>query len=234
MHNYTNDIKRFQVHLAGREDARVQNYLLDTWKTEPDVHVYDQSSELAIYAMKLPEDKDLCVSAFDAQISAIKRHMINNLRDTSVFEAETFKEARRIARGIVAASRKRAVDAMGEKEKGAYDARYAQKMPFTEEMIEKHRETYWKNESSTIEDKRAYLATTVGYHLGNRPSEQTSNGPRPMDKNGNEDADHRYIVEDIQYQIEDGSSIGSDINETNIHGNTIYSHKGEVAQGRNA
>lgn len=234
MLDYTNDIKRFQKYLAERgEEARVENYLLDPREGTKSA-IYDQTRELVTYAMKLSEDVTLSPSAFDDQFNAIKRFMVNNLRNTSVFEAESFKEARRIARGIVTGSRKRAIEAMGTKERRSYDARYAQKLPYTEEMIKHHRDTHWVAESTTVEKKMAYIATALGYHLGNRPSEETSNGRRSKDKDGNEDADHRYTVEDIQYQIKDGSFItGPDINESNKHGIQYISvmvdtHKGET------
>ena len=117
---------------------------------------------MVTYTMKLSQDKTLSPSAFDAQFSAIKRFMVNNLRDTSVFEADSFKEARRIARGIVGESRKRTIEAMGTGERRTYDARYAQKLPYTEEMIKRHRETHWVAESATVEMKMAYIATALG------------------------------------------------------------------------
>ena len=234
MLDYTVDIKRFQEYLAERgEEARIKNYLLDPKEGTQSV-VYEQTRELVTYAMELSQDKTLSPSAFDAQFSAIKRFMVNNLRDTSVFEADSFKEARRIARGIVGDSRKRTIEAMGTEERRTYDARYAQKLPYTEEMIKRHRETHWVPENATVEMKMAYIATALGYHLGNRPSEETSNGPRPKGKDGKEDADHRYTAEDIQYQREDGSFItGPDINESNKHGIQYISvmvdtHKGET------
>jgi hypothetical protein len=161
MLDYAKEIERFQEHLTERgEEARVKNSLLDP-KEETQSRVYDQTRELAVYAMRLSEDKKLSPSAFEAQFNAIKRFMINNLRDTSVFETEGFKEARRIARGIVTESRKRVIEDMGQKERANYDARYAQKMPFTEEMIRKHRRTYWVAEKATVEEKMAYIATNL-------------------------------------------------------------------------
>lgn len=234
MLDYTNEIKRFQEYLVERgEEARVENYLLDPREGTQSV-IYDQARELVTYAMKLSQDETLSPSAFDAQFNAIKRFMVNNLRDTRVFEAEGFKEARRIAQGIVTGSRKRTIEAMGTEERRIYDARYAQKLPYTEEMIKHQRETHWVAESTTVEKKMAYIATALGYHLGNRPSEETSNGPKPKDKDGKEDTDHRYTVEDVQYQIEDGTFItGPDINELNKHGIQYISvmvdtHKGET------
>jgi len=234
MLDHTKEIKRFQEYLARRGmEARVENYLLDPREGTKSA-IYDQTRELVTYAMRLSQDETLSPSAFDAQFHAIYRFMVTNLRDTSVFETEGLKEARRIARGIVTGSRKRMVEAMGTEERRSYEARYAQKLPFTEEMIMKHRDTFWVAENATVEDKMAYIATALGYHLGNRPSEETSNGPRSKDKSGNEDADHRYIVEDIQYQMEDGSFItGPDIVESNKHGIQYISvmvntHKGET------
>jgi hypothetical protein len=57
------------------------------------------------------------------------------------------------------------VEAMGTEERRSYEARYAQKLPFTEEMIMKHRDTFWVAENATVEDKMAYIATALGYHL---------------------------------------------------------------------
>ena len=236
MLDYTNEIKRFKEHLAERgEGARVENYLLDP-KIGTQSAINDQTRELVTYAMKLSQDENLSPSAFDAQFNAIKRFMVNNIRDrdTRVFEADSFKEARRIARGIVTGSRKRTIEAMGTEERRIYDARYALKLPYTEEMIRHQRDTHWVADSATVEKKMAYIATALGYHLGNRPSEETSNGPRPKGKDGKEDADHRYTVEDIQYQIEDGTFItGPDINASNKHGIQYISvmvdtHKGET------
>ena len=53
----------------------------------------------------------------------------------------------------------------------------------------------------------AYMATALGYHVGNRPSEESSNGPMAKDSKGKSDEDHRYTVEDIQYQLQDGSGL---------------------------
>lgn len=71
----------------------------------------DQTSELAMYARELSKGENLSGSTFDAQFCAI-----NSLRDTSTFEVEAFKEARRIAQGIVTTSRKRAIDACDGRE----------------------------------------------------------------------------------------------------------------------
>ena len=77
-----------------------------------------------------------------------------------------------------------------------------------------HRKRYFENSAASIEEKMAYMATAVSYHLGNRPSESSSNGPLQTNENGDVDEDHIYTTEDIQYQTAD-CIIGSDINELN-------------------
>ena len=177
MTEYAKDIKRFQEHLNERgEGARVRNYLLDSI-TEGTNSKQNQAFELISYARKLSEDETLTPSAFDAQFYAIRRHMLNNLRDLSVFDMECVKEARRIGRGKVTKSRKEVIKAMEPAERATHDARYGVKMPFTEEMMVAHRTDYFENTNATIEDKMAYMATALGYHIGNRPSEGSSNGP---------------------------------------------------------
>jgi hypothetical protein len=120
--------------------------------------------------------------------------MINNVRDTQVFERESVTEARRIGRSKVAESRKRTIQAMEANDRATYEARYAVKVPFTEEMMRSHREDYFANPRATIEDKMAYMATALGYHAGNRPSEGSSNGPLAKDSKGKSDGDHRYTA----------------------------------------
>jgi len=142
--------------------------------------------------------------------------MLNNLRDVTVFDVESVVVARRVARGIITRFRKRVIDAMEPAERNAYDAKYGMKVPFTEEMMAAHRIKYFTSENASVEDKMAYVATALGYHIGNRPSEASSSGPLETNKHGETDADHRYMVEDIQYQVANGSFVtGPDINEEN-------------------
>ena len=238
MTEYTKDIKRFQEYLNGRgEAARVCNYLLDPIN-EGATSIHSQAYELINYARRLSEDETLTPSAFDAQFYAIRRFMLNNIRDLRVFDMECVKEAKRIARDKVAKSRKEVVKAMDTAQKATYDARYGIKMPFTEEMMIAHRIDYFESTSASIEDKMAYMATALGYHIGNRPSESSSNGPLTKDDKGKCDEDHNYIVEDIQYQIHDGSFIcGVEIDETNKEGIQhitvmVDTHKGETLKMR--
>ena len=234
MNDYAKEIRRFQAYLEERgTGAKVKNYLLDPIDGTTS-NCREQARELALYAMRLSEDKTLTTSAFDAQFHAIRRYMLNNTRDISVFNAESLTEARRIARNIVSGSRKRAIENMKSDDKEIYEARYGLKVPFTEEMIREHRDTYWSADGATVEEKMAYIATALSYHLGNRPSESSSNGPLAKDKEGKEDEDHRYVVDDIQYQVADGSFItGPDINEINkpeiqYIAVMVDSHKGET------
>ena len=238
MQNYSKDIKMFITYLEGRgAKAKVRNYLLDPTEGTPH-SIQKQAGELACYAKWLSQNASLCPSAFDDQFYAIRRLMLNNLRDISVFDVECVKEARRIARDIVASNRKRAIEAFEPLERAAYDAKYGLKVPFTEEMMTAHRVTFFSNPDASIEEKMAYMATAVGYHFGNRPSEECSSGPLPMNSKGEKDEDHRYIVEDIQYQLDDGSFItGPDITEDNkkeiqFISVMVHSHKGETIKIR--
>ena len=240
MNDYKKDIKKFQLYLDELgEAAYTQNHLLDPIEGTTN-GVRDQVNELVRYAMKLSEDESLCPTAFDSQFYAIKRMMINNVRDTQAFNADSVTEARRIGRSRVTESRKRTIQSMEVNERTAHDARYAIKVPFTEEMMIFHREKYFTGPEATIEDKMAYVATALGYHAGNRPSEESSNGPLAKDSKGKSDEDHRYLVEDIQYQLLDGSFItGADINSTNKEGIQFISvmvdtHKGETIRMRSA
>lgn len=234
MNDYKKDIKKFQKYLADLgERTYTQNYLLDPFERTTD-GVRDQAKELVRYAVTLSKDDTLCPTAFDAQFYAIKRMMLNNVRDIKVFEMESVAEARRIGRSQVSESRKRTIQAMEDNERAAYEARYATKVPFTEEMMRSHREDYFASTRATREDKMAYVATALGYHAGNRPSEGSSNGPLAKDSKGKSDGDHRYTVEDIQYQLLDGSFVtGVDINPTNKEDIQFISvmvdtHKGET------
>ena len=238
MNDYGKDIKRFQAHLRERgEAAEVRNHLLEPIE-EGVKGTRNQVVELVHYAMKLSEDKTLTPSAFDDQFNAIRRFMLNNLVDVSVFDMECVKEARRIARDIVSKSRAVVIEAMGPAERTTYEARFGEKMPFTEDMMLAHREDYFGNEGASVEDNMAYVATALMYHVGNRPSEGSSNGPRAKDSKGKSDEDHRYTVEDIQYQLTDGTFIcGTDINETNKEeiqyiSVMVNSHKGETIKAK--
>lgn len=235
MNDYKKDIVRFQdylVEIGGT--ASVLNHLLDPKEETTSGHRDQQASQLVQYAIYLSKDESLSPSAFDAQFQAIKRFMMHNIRDTRVFDMESVTEARRIARSIVAGSRKRVIEAMEPRERASYEARYCAKVPFTEEMMRAHRTEYLVNRMASIEDKMAYMATALGYHIGNRPSEGSSNGPLAMNSNGQIDEDHRFMVEDIQYQLSDGSFItGVDIDAANKDGIQfisvmVTSHKGET------
>ena len=59
-----------------------------------------------------------------------------------------------------------------------------------------HRKRYFENSAASIEAKMAYMAIAVSYHLGNRPSEGSSNGPLQTNENGGVDEDHMYTTED--------------------------------------
>jgi len=234
MNDYEKDITKFRNYLVELgEAARVRNYLLDP-KGDGADRIHCQAVELAHYAKKLSEDDNMSPSAFDAQFYAIRRFMLNNLRDVTVFDMESVVVARRVARGIITRSRKRVIDIMEPAERNAYDAKYGMKVPFTEEMMAAHRIKYFTNENASVEDKMAYVATALGYHIGNRPSEASSSGPLETNKHGETDADHRYMVEDIQYQVANGSFVtGPDINEENKNGIQyisimVDSHKGET------
>ena len=219
--------------------AHTSNYLLDPVRGTTN-GVCDQAKELVRYAMRLSEDETLCPTAFDAQFYAIKRMMLNNVRDTQVFSMDSVIEARRIGRSIVSESRKRAIQAMEPEDRVAHETRYGTKVPFTEEMMRAHRTDYFESRGAIIEDKMAYIATALGYHIGNRPSEGSSNGPLAKDSKGKTDEDHRYMVEDIQYQLLDGSFItGVDINQTNEDAIQFISvmvdtHKGETLKMRSS
>ena len=80
---------------------------------------------------------------------------------------ESVVVARRVARGIITRFRKRVIDAMEPAERNAYDAKYGMKVPFTEEMMAAHRIKYFTSENASVEDKMAYVATALGYHIGN-------------------------------------------------------------------
>ena len=240
MNTYKKDIERFKSYLTDLGDrAEVRNYLLDPREGERDGNLA-QAMTLVRYAIELSEDETLSTSAFDSQFQAIKRMMVNNLRDTRVFDMDSVKEARRVARNIVSESRKMVVEAMRPNERTAYEAQYANKVPFTEEMMIAHRVDYFENTMATIEDKMAYVATALGYHIGNRPLEESSNGPRATNAKGDSDEDHRYMVGDIQYQLEDKSFIsGVDINSTNKEGIQYISvmvntHKGETLKAKSS
>lgn len=234
MNDYKREISKFKTYLDNLGDTkRVQNYLLDPIQGTTDGS-RDQSLELIRYAMHLSKDETLTPSAFDTQFHAIRRFMIHNARDVRAFDMESVKEARRIARSKVSESRKIVVEAMGSAEKATYESRYGVKVPFTEEMMIAHRRDYFASRTATIEDKMAYVATALGYHLGNRPSEESSNGPLATDAKGKKDEDHRYMNEDVQYQLLDESFItGADINAANkaeikYISVMVNSHKGET------
>ena len=234
MNDYQKDIEMFKTYLEERgEDAVVQNHLLDP-KEGSTSRVRDQATELTQYARWLAGDMTLSVSAFDNQFYAIRRFMIHHLREINAFDMEFFKEARRIARSTVTTSRRRVIDNMETEERKIYNARYGRKFPFTIDMLLRHREIYYESRTATIENKMAYVATALGYHLGNRPSECSSKGPLAKDNKGKSDEDHRYVVEDIQYQLADGSFItGPFITEANKGGIQyisvmVESHKGET------
>ena len=162
MNDYEKDITKFRNYLVELgEAARVRNYLLDP-KGDGADRIHCQAVELAHYAKKLSEDENMSPSAFDAQFYAIRRFMLNNLRDVTVFDVESVVVARRVARGIITRSRKRVIDAMEPAERNAYDAKYGMKVPFTEEMMAAHRIKYFTSENASVEDKMAYVATALG------------------------------------------------------------------------
>ena len=200
----------------------------------------DQASELGLFAIFLSKIKSMCPSTFDKCFNAIRKNMISNFRDVRVFDMECVKEARSIARGRIAASRAEAVEAMSDAQRRTYEARHGTKVPFTEEMVNGCREEFFSKASASVEEKMAYLAIALGYHLGNRPSETSSNGPLANDNDGNADEDHGYTVEDIQYQLDDGTFItGVEINETNRReiqfiSVMVNSHKGETLRARSS
>lgn len=234
MNAYKKDIVRFQTYLTERRgEARVSNHLLDPCLGTTDFR-RDQALELINYARELAKDSTLTPSAFDEQFYAIRKHMVTNVRNIDVFSEESVTTARKIARATVTVNRKRVIEEMSATERSTYDARYGVKVPFTVEMMEAHRRDYFENPAASIEDQMAYMATALAYHVGNRPSENSSNGRLQTNESGKADEDHRYITEDIQYQLADNSFItGPDINGSNIDeiqyiSVMVDTHKGET------
>lgn len=202
--SYERALKEFASYLGNRgSHARVTSVLMEG------ASVQDQVLELVGFIQVLSQRKTISESAFDECINAIRRNMLQKLKSVEAFEWESVKEARRNGRRIVRASRQVVISEMTPEDRNRYEARYADKLPFTEEMVIECRRKNWESKSATIEDQMAYMGVAVGYHFGNRPSETSSNGPLAINQEGNSDADHRYTEADVRLQCEDLSWIDS-------------------------
>ena len=57
-------------------------------------------------AMVMSEEDGMTVNEFDKRMSGIRRNMLNNGWDISVFESENVREAKQMGRNMVAERRK--------------------------------------------------------------------------------------------------------------------------------
>lgn len=227
--SYGTALNRFGEFLHERgSHTRMKSVLMEDASTE------DQAVELVEYAKFLSKIKSLSESAYDECFSAVRRNMIEHVKSIEVFGWESVSEARRIGRSLVKASREVVISEMPPQERNAYEARYTDKVPFTEEMMTACRRKYFQKRISGIDDCMSYMGIAIGYHFGNRPSEESSNGPLARDEDGNMDKDHRYKVEDVKLQREDLRWIGAlELTEHNRHlveyiSMMVDTHKGET------